>query len=66
MNDELKDLQEQLEALKPGEKMDWDLELLPLTAIIEIQPLGKSGDVDYRIYNQPHKKGFIVERRPVM
>jgi hypothetical protein len=64
MSDELQDLRERLEALKPGEKMDWDGALLPLTALIEIQPLGRGGDLNYRVFNQPHKKGFIVERRP--
>jgi hypothetical protein len=63
MSEELQDLQQRLEALKAGEKMDWDGALLPLTALIEIQPLGRGGDVNFRVYDQPHKAGFIVERR---
>jgi hypothetical protein len=64
MNDELQDLREQLEALNPGGRMDWDGTLLSLTSVIEIQPLGRGGEVDFRIYDQPHAAGFIVERRP--
>jgi hypothetical protein len=63
-NPEFKAVREEVEAMKPGDKIECDAKLAIATAVIYSMPEARGGGLDFRIYDQPHAFGFIIQRRP--
>ena len=64
MDTEKQELKARVEAMKPGDKIEFEGKLAVVVEAISNMPMGTGGRMDYQVFDTPFSFSHTIVRRP--